>query len=325
MRSSFIVLVPLVILSGCSGDQGGTISASGHVEVTDVRVAAKVGGRLASLMVQEGDSVAAGQVVAQIDTLDIINELARARAELVGADAQLRLVEAGTRREDLARAAEELARAEAELRAAGRDLARMEELAGSGAATVKARDDAATRHDMAERSVGALRAARDRLVAGARSEEIDIARARRDAARAVVQTMIQRMSDATVRSPLDGVVTTRGAEPGEILPPGALLCVVSDLAHPWLVVYLDEPSLGRVHLGDSVAVRVDGVPGTFTGRLHHVASVAEFTPKNVQTPDERAKLVFKAKVSLDHPRGLFKPGMPADAEFTARSVNDRDR
>jgi len=322
MRRMALVTLPWLLLA-CGGNHGETIHTSGHVEATDVRISAKVGGRLLAVLVQEGDSVAAGQIVARIDTVDAVNECARARAELSRADAQVRLLEAGSRREDLARAAEEVARADAELQAAQRDLARVEDLAARGAATPKALDDARTRRDIADRSVKALRAAQDRLVAGARQEEVQMALAQRDAARAMVATAEQRLDDTTVRSPIAGVVTTRAVEPGEVVPPGALLCVVSDLQNPWLVVYLNEPSLGQVSLGDTVSVRVDGVHDSLRGVLIHVASVAEFTPKNVQTPDERAKLVFKAKVSLDNPSGIFKPGMPADAVFTATRSRER--
>ena len=145
-----------------------------------------------------------------------------------------------------------------------------------------------------------------------------MADAQREATRAMVETAAHRLYDTTVRTPINGVITTRAVEPGEIIPPGALLCVVSDLLHPWLVVYLDEPSLALVHLGDTVSVRVDGINHSLHGVLTHVAAVAEFTPKNVQTPDERAKLVFKTKVSLENAEGSFKPGMPADAIFEIR-------
>jgi HlyD family secretion protein len=316
MRSRALIMVPWLFLVACGGNDRATIHTSGHVEATDVRISSKVGGRLLEVAVDEGDSVAAEEIVAQIDTIDAVNELARARAELARADAQVRLLEAGPRHEDLVRATEEVARADAELQAAQRDLERIEDLAARRATTPKALDDARTRRDIAARSVRALNAARERLVAGARQEEVQIALAQRDAARALVAAAEQRLDDTTVRSPLAGVVTTRAAEPGEVVPPGALLCAVSDLAHPWLVVYLDEPSLGQVSLGDTVSVRVDGARNSLQGVLTHVASVAEFTPKNVQTPDERAKLVYKAKVALENPTGMFKPGMPADAIFT---------
>jgi HlyD family secretion protein len=126
----------------------------------------------------------------------------------------------------------------------------------------------------------------------------------------------QQITDATVLAPTDGVVTTRVAEPGEILPPGATIAVLTDLARPWLTVWIDEPSLSRIALGQQVTVLIDGSDSTFEGTVSFISPVAEFTPKNVQTPDERAKLVFRVKVQLANPEGIFKPGMPADARFS---------
>ena len=320
----------LLVIAGCGGGrENGAIHASGHIEATEVRLAAKVGGRLLELPFQEGDAVAAGAVVARFDAVDAQHELDRARAELDAADATLRLLLAGTRAEDVRQVDEELARAQAELDAAARDLARFEGLAERGTATVKARDDARTRRDMASRAVAATRAVLDKLIAGPRAQEIEAARARKAAIAATVAGIAQRITDMAVLAPRAGVITSRTAEPGEVLPAGAPLSVLTALAQPWLTVYVDEPSLSRIRIGDAVEVTVDGRQERFSGTVSSVAQLAEFTPKNVQTPEERAKLVFKVKIALDNRDGVFKPGMPADAYFgessqsTARSSQRR--
>mgnify|MGYP001812951486 FL=1 len=292
-----------------------TIRASGHIEATEIRLAAKVGGRLLEAPLEEGDTVTAGELVAQLETVDAEHELARARANVEAADAQLRLLLAGSRAEDLRRAEDQMAQAQAELDAARRDLDRLSGLVDRGSATEKSRDDAATRKEVAERAVAAARAQLDKLVAGPRRQEIEAARAQRASAQAMVAAVEQQITDATVLAPADGVVTTRIAEPGEILPPGATMAILTDLDRPWLTVWIDEPSLSRVKLGQSVTVRVDGSDQSFDGTVSFISPVAEFTPKNVQTPDERAKLVFRVKVQLANPEGIFKPGMPADAYF----------
>jgi len=291
------------------------IHASGHFEATEVRVASKMGGRLVSLPFWEGDRVKGGEVVARLDTTDPEHDLARTRAELDAASARLGLLLAGTRTEDIQRAEAELGRAEADLAGATLDLNRLEGLADRGTATLKARDDARTRRAMLERVVAANRAEVAKLKAGPRPQEIEQARAQRAGAEATVATIEQHIADATVVAPRDGVVTSRATEPGEVLPPGALLYVLTDIDHPWLNVYVDEPSLSRVHLGDPVRVKVDGRSEHFSGKVTYVSQVAEFTPKNVQTPEERAKLVFRVKVGLANPEGIFKPGMPGDAYF----------
>jgi HlyD family secretion protein len=326
-RQSLLPLLGAAALAAfaCSDRRAGAIHSSGHIEATEVRLAAKVGGRLIELPHREGAAVATGQLVARLDTSDAEHELARATADREAADARLRLLLAGSRDEDIRRTREELARAESEFEAAQRDLDRLEGLAARGTATIQARDDARTRRDVAQRSVQALRAMHEKVVAGPRPEEIEAARAQRDAIDASIAAVRQRIADATVTAPRDGVITQRAAEPGEVLPPGALLEVLTDLAQPWLTVYVDEPSLARVRLGERVTVRVDGRDEDFHGTVSFVSPVAEFTPKNVQTPEERAKLVFRVKIDLDNPDGVFKPGMPADAYFGVRGTGKREQ
>jgi len=310
------IFATLLLAIGCrETTDDGTIRASGHIEATEIRLAAKVGGRLLEAPLEEGHTVSAGELVARFETIDAEHQLAQARATVEGADAQLRLLLAGSRAEDLRRTEEQMAQAQAELDAARRDLERLSGLADRGSATEKSRDDAATRQEVAERSVAATRAQLDKLVAGPRRQEIEAARAQRAAAEAMVSAVEQQIVDGTVLTPTAGVITTRVAEPGEVLPPGATLAVLTDLARPWLTVWIDEPSLSRVTLGQRVSVRVDGSDRDFEGTVSFISPVAEFTPKNVQTPDERAKLVFRIKVQLANPEGIFKPGMPADAYF----------
>ena len=314
--AALAALITVVLLAACGGGNGnGRIHASGHVEATEVRLAATVGGRLLEAPFEEGDDVRAGERVARLETLDAEHRLAQARATAAAADARLRLLLAGTRAEDLKRAEDRLAQARAELDAAARDLARLEGLAERGTATDKARDDADTRREVAARAVAAAQAEVDKLVSGPRSQEIEAARAERAAAEAQVAAVDQQITDAIVLAPRDGVLIERVAEPGEVLPPGATIAILVDLARPWLDVWVDEPSLAAIRLGDPVEVGVDGHDEALEGTVAYVSDVAEFTPKNVQTPEERAKLVFRIKVALDNRDGLFKPGMPADAWF----------
>ncbi len=306
-----------VLAIGCSKSvDTGAIQASGHIEATEIRLAAKVGGRLLEAPFEEGNTITTGELVGRLETVDAEHQLAQARANAEAADAQLRLLLAGSRAEDLRRAEDQMAQAQAELDAARRDLDRLSGLADRGSATEKSRDDAATRMEIAERAVAAARAQLDKLVAGPRRQEIEAARAQRASAEAMVAAVEQQITDATVLAPTDGVVTTRVAEPGEILPPGATIALLTDLARPWLTVWIDEPSLSQVILGQQVTVLIDGSDRTFEGTVSFISPVAEFTPKNVQTPDERAKLVFRVKVQLANPDGIFKPGMPAEADFS---------
>jgi HlyD family secretion protein len=317
MRSATAILAVLLAASACRREgAAGAIIASGHVEATEVHLSTKVAGRLESFPLREGDHVAAGQEIARQEAVDA--ELARrqAEAERAQAEAELRLRVAGARREDIAEAENQAAAMRVELEAAERDRGRQQALLDRGSGTAKARDDARTRRDAIAARLAALEEALSRLRAGSRAEEIDAARARVAATEARAAQYAQRIADATVVSPVAGIVTEKLAEAGELLQPGSPLAVVTDLADAWLTVYVGEPDLGRLRIGQEAEVVTDGGERR-RGRVTFVASQAEFTPKNVQTRDERVKLVFKVKVSLDNADGLFKPGMPAEARLAA--------
>ena len=314
-RTPTVALVMIVLAPGCEPSRTPhAIVASGHVEATDVRIVTKVRGRLLTRPVDEGDAVEPGRVIAVVDTVDTELALREAKAERAQSDAELRLRLAGSRREDIAELAARVEGVEADRAGAEKELARQERLVGEGVATVQARDDALARRDMLEGQLQAAREALARARAGSREQEIEGARARRDAADARIAQLEQAISDATIVSPLAGIVTEKIAEPGELLAPGALIVVVTDLLAPWLTVYVPEPDLGRVKLGATATVVTDGGERR-SGEVIFIASKAEFTPKNVQTRDERVKLVYRVKIRLDNADGLFKPGMPAEARF----------
>jgi HlyD family secretion protein len=315
--ASLAALLAVSLLLGCGhGNERSLLVTSGHIEATDIRVSSKVGGLLLTFPHDEGDHLKQGEVIARIDTVDVALLLAGARADREQAAADLRLRLAGSRQEDIAEAKAQVARAQAELEAAESDLSRMQRLLDAGSGTTKARDDARTRRDVASAALDAAREQWLRRQRGSRPEEIDAARARLQAADSRVAQLAQQVRDATVTSPADGVMTEKLAQVGELLSPGAGLCVLTDVGHPWLTVYVGEPDLGQIRLGQEAEV-VDDSGQRRTGRITFIAQDAEFTPKNVQTREERVKLVFKVKISLDNTDGLFKPGMPAEARLRA--------
>ena len=141
------------------------------------------------------------------------------------------------------------------------------------------------------------------------------ARAHVAAAEAQIAILEKAIQDATVPSPVAGIVTTKIAEVGEILQPRAPLVVITDLDHAWANVYVDEPSVPRLKIGQPATVFTDaGGPG-ISGTVSYVADKAEFTPRNVQTAEDRSKLVYRVKVSVDNKDGVLKPGMPVEAEL----------
>jgi HlyD family secretion protein len=305
----------LVVAGGCrESEERARIAASGHVEATEVRLSAKVGGRLEVLEIEEGNVVEVGQIVARFEVVDLRLRLEQAQAERDLAEAEWKLRVEGPREEEIAEARANVSGAAADLDAAERDLARMEALLGRGSGTEKARDDAKVRRDLASARADAAREVLRRLERGSRAEEIAAAHARVVAAGARVAQVEQNLEDSTVRSPLGGTVTEKLVEPGEIVSAGVPLAVVSDLEHAWVSVYVPGPDLPQLSLGQRARVVADdGHVGA--GTVRFIASDAEFTPKNVQTRDERAKLVYEVKISLENRDGAFKPGMPTDVEI----------
>ncbi|HUR32743.1 MAG TPA: HlyD family efflux transporter periplasmic adaptor subunit [Vicinamibacterales bacterium] len=305
------------------------VRVSGQVEATDVQVAAPVPGRLLQRKVSEGDRVEKGAVIATLDTADAELAITRARAERAQAEAQLRLLQAGSRPEDVrlaesqvAPAQADVAVAEADLAAAEVDVQRFEQLLAANSGSRKQRDDAVARRNVARERVTAtrdrVRVAQEgvaRVKAGARRQEIDAARARIDAVAAQIATLEKAVADATVIAPVRGVVTTTVADEGELLQPRAPIAVITDLDHAWANVYVDEPVVPRLRVGDAATLFTDaGGPGVM-GTISYISERAEFTPRNVQTADDRSKLVYRLKVSMDNAAGVFKAGMPVEAEI----------
>jgi HlyD family secretion protein len=303
--------ITMACLWGC-GPRTARPDGSGTIECTQVQVSPLVAGRILSLPPREGTTVKAGDLVARLDAADYELKLAELKAMLAQAEAQVDLLVAGSRREDVLRAKAQLEEARAAERATRADLLRTEELFGKQSASRKQLDDAKA---MAERAVAGVEAASqafNRQENGSRQEEIRIARAQAEQARARLAQTEKAIRDCIVTSPADGFVTDRIREDGEYAAPGTPLITLSRLDDIWLSVYVPESRLGQVRLGQPAWVRIDGDPTFFRGFVSFVAAEAEFTPRNVQTPEERAKLVYRIKITLENRDRLFKPGMPAD-------------
>ena len=330
-RSGAALAVILGLAAACNSTGNGKAGrVSGYVEADTVRVAAEVGGRLVDLKVAEGDRVTAGQVIAQIDTADTELALQRATADREQAAAQLRLLEAGSRSEDIRQAAAQLQTAQADVKAAqaqlesaAADVTRFENLLKANAGSVKQRDDAVTKRDVAEAQVRAAQQraqaaseAFDRVRAGARPQEIEAARARVAAADAQIATLQKNKADAVVKAPVGGIVTTKLIDRGEMVAPRAPIVEITDLDHAWANLYVDEPRVPQLKLGQTATIVTDAgqqLPGTIT----FISPKAEFTPRNVQTAEERAKLVYRIKVTADNRNGILKPGMPVEGDLQA--------
>jgi HlyD family secretion protein len=330
-RTTLIALTLMItaLAGACRRENAVTAPrASGYVEATDVRVAAKVPGRVATVTATEGARVEAGAVIATLSTADVDLAIARVRAERAQAQAQLNLLLAGARPEDVRQAQEQASAAgadrhsaEAELASARIDETRFQQLLDKRAGTTKQRDDAVARRELAE---ARLHAAEERLKvaqagvarakAGARPEEIAGARARIAAVDAQIAILAHDRTETTITAPIGGIVASRLVEPGELVAAGTPLIVIVDLDRAWANVYLEETLVPQVRI-DQPATVITDAGDRLDGRVSFISPRAEFTPRNVQTADERAKLVYRLKVTVDNRKGILKPGMPVEVDL----------
>jgi HlyD family secretion protein len=274
-------------------------------------------------------------------------ELELRQAETNQAEAMLQALLAGSRQQQIQEAKAAVEQARAQLLQTQQDWERAQVLYKNDDISTAQRDQYKARFDAA---AAALRQAEERsalVVEGPRKEEIEAARARVaqaragmrvteaarldvkrleqelrtrradvERARAQVAYIDSQIRDAVATSPVNGVVLVKSAEVGEVLGMGATVVAVGDLDKPWLRGYINEPDLGRVKLGSKARLTTDSYPGrVYWGRVTFIASEAEFTPKQIQTPEERVKLVYRIKIEVENPNQELKLNMPADAEI----------
>jgi HlyD family secretion protein len=168
-----------------------------------------------------------------------------------------------------------------------------------------------------ERARGALKMSQaNALEIKRREEELTTRTAEIARSRANIALIDSQLADTIATSPVDGVVLVKSADPGEILSAGTTIVTIGDIEHPWLRGYVNESDLGRVKLGSKVKVTTDSYPGkVYDGHVSFISSEAEFTPKQIQTQQERVKLVYRIKIDLDNSSRELKSNMPADAEI----------
>jgi HlyD family secretion protein len=269
------------------------------------------------------------------------------RAELEQAEARLQELLTGSRKQEVQQAQAALEEARSQHRQATQDWERAQVLHKNDDISTSQRDMYLARFQSTQAFV---RQAEERLALvqeGARREQIDQARAQVERCKAAIklteagQLEIQRkeleletrkaetsrarsmlavidsqLSDMTIHSPTNGVVLVKSAEVGEVIAAGTSVATVADLEKPWVRAYLSERNLGRVKIGDPVKVTTDSFPRkVYQGRISFISSQAEFTPKQIQTQEERVKLVYRIKIEVDNPQQELKLNMPADAEI----------
>jgi HlyD family secretion protein len=301
----------------------GFVGSNGRIEAVEIDVATKTPGRIVTVLVNEGDFVAAGQVLAQMDTDVLMAQLREAEAQLRHAQSAVETARSVVvQRESEKAAAQSLvAQRKAELDAARKRLARTESLAEKDVRTGEQLDDhraafygAEAAFNSAQANVAAAHAA----IATAKSEVIG-SEASVEAAQATIDRLRADINDSALKSPRDGRVQYRIAQPGEVLTAGGKVLNLVDLADVYMTFFLPTAAAGRVQMGTEVRLVLDAAPHyVIPARVSFVADVAQFTPKTVETAEERQKLMFRIKARIDpellkrHIRSV-KTGLPGMA------------
>jgi HlyD family secretion protein len=294
----------------------GVILLSGNVEVTESNMGFKLSGRVVERLVDEGYKVKKGDRLAILDSAELESVVAQSKANLNEALTRLEELRTGSRPQELEQAKANLLLREAELAKAKKDYERNMGLYKEELVSAQQMDESTKAYHVAaslyENALQALSLVKE----GPRKEEIKMAEHRVEQARASLRVYEERLKDTVIYAPTDGVVLRKLVELGETVSPGTPVLTIGDLANPWIKVYVKEDKLGYVKLNQRAVITVDTYKGKkYEGTVTYISSEAEFTPKNVQTQEERVKLVFGLKVSVKNINDELKPGMPADVRI----------
>lgn len=322
----------VLLLAGCqSRGQTGALTANGTIEATEVNVTARVGGTLQKLGVREGDRVKAGQLIGQLDTRSYSVQENQAQAGVAAAQASLDEAKSGARSQEIAAARQNMDALAAQVAAAQDQLTlqednfkRAQSLFQAGAIPEQSLQEQQTACDTARHKLAGIKAQQEAaraklelLQAGSTPQALDRLSAGVNQSEDNLKLARLNLDWTRLTAPISGTVISRNFEPGELIRPGAQVITLQDDRDRWLNVYVPENRLDQVKAGQPVQIRVDAYPDkTFPGRVEYISPQAEFTPRNVQTKQDRVDLVFRVKVRVTGGWAQLKPGVPADVTFT---------
>ena len=320
-RRSALLVAAVVVVAAAIGwrwlainqQANAAIRGSGIIEVTQVDVAFEVPGRIAERYVDEGSLLDKGEPIARLDDREYQLQVERVDAAKAAAEARYRLLLKGPRGQEIDQALAAVEAVESEVATQQRDFDRVQSLYGKGVVSQSEFDRVSLTLADARANRDRARAQLNMLKEGYRLEEVEEGRARLREAEKALALAALNLERCQLFAPVAGRVLSKNHEAGETVAAGTPVVTLGALSRPWLNLYISERDLGKVLLGMKAQVTIDSFPDApFTGTVTFISENAEFTPKNIQTADERAKLVFRIKIELENREHALKPGMPAD-------------
>ncbi len=333
-RKAPILVIILLIAAGAVAwsrgffrlrDEGKTLTLYGNVDIRQVNLSFRVSGRIAKMRFEEGDSVKAGDLVAELDVQPIEDELRVAKANVDQAKASLLKFETGNRPQEIRVAKAVVAAREADLDLAAKDLARGVPLVPSGAISKADFDQLESRKTQAAANLASAKETLSLITSGFRDEDVEAARAALKVAEANVTQIETRLADTKLFAPSDGVILTRVVEPGAMAGVGQTVYAVSLTKTVWVRAYVNAKDLGRVYPGMPATFLTDSAPNkAYKGHIGFISPEAEFTPKSVETPELRTALVYRLRIIADDPDNGLRQGMPVTVTLQPSPSNHKD-
>lgn len=327
MKKKFLIPVAVIVVAGAAlagwllrekRTTNGALTLYGNVDIRKVDLAFRVGGRVASLAVEEGDRLVPGQIVARLESTPYRDEVRLAEARKDQAVARLAMLEAGNRPQEIAQAKALVVERQATVDNLALEFHRKEQLVASGVIPRQAFDDVTARLAEARARLETARQGLNLAHAGFRKEDVAAARADLEAANATLASARTRLDDTEIQAPEGGILLTRVVEAGAIVAPGQTVATLSLDDPVWVRVYVSEPDLGRLTPGMAAEIVTDSAPGRpYRGHIGFISPEAEFTPKAVQTEELRTSLVYQVRIIADNPDHGLRQGMPVTVRLTA--------
>ena len=296
-----------------SADPNGRIFVSGNIEAVEVDLSFRIAGQIKTLPIEEGDRVTKGKVIATLDTDTLLAQKGAAEAELANSRAVLDELEEGTRTEEIERSRAAFKAAESRMKNAKDEYDRYFPLFKEKAISASTFDSKETALKIAVEDYNNAQQMLAQMEKGPREQQIRAARARLESTTWQLKKIELDIDHSFLTTPEAGVILVKANEVGEVILPGATVATVAAIDEVWLKGYIGESDLGKVKLGQKAEITTDSYPNKkYEGTVTFISSRAEFTPKNVQTKEERVKQVYRTKITIKNPNQELKIGMPAE-------------